>query len=646
MAPAPKSKKTDFANLPPLVPKGEDRDEIIEELVRKWATPIDNHHKQFILNDVALVDGNDNATIDLGQLLKKVNDRIQIPNRQKPVYNIQLTLKNCRVDLCNAANQSICFHVNFSECLLRNAKFHETEFRGLVWFNRAEFGGDALFGRAQFREDAYFRATEFGRAVRFEGAVFGGDTQFEGAEFRDAAWFNGVEFGGKTRFEMVKFRWGACFTGARFRWSTCFEGAVFCGGARFDRACFHFNSRFKRAEFGGDARFEGAEFGGEARFDWAEFGGDMYFENATNKLPLQFISTRFSDSQIFADHAFHTTRFRSNSQNSATFGRPLPKKRLPRLWHRFYTKGNAKHNWSLARGFGELTILTRASTSGLVFVPILAAVWPGVRALVQHYAKIYGYEDFLPPNMPDAWGMLFFAALFAMFGRVIYQSSCPEEVRERSRVDVMNEEMDAFRANRAEEGDRRLDEAISAIEEAGKNEYLRWFRHQNLVSHRGRTVWIPSKIEDFKYDRDDPTKIPPKWDDDFNEEPPSDDNVKPQLAEAVMSQTSREDITIQAGAGAWYDIISRQNRVQARIALWCYTLGVILVGVVIWEQAISILQEMGWQELTDDRARQLTLWLLAIIAGLLVFWPPLWSNTKERYQNWMTKRKNKSSLDD
>ncbi len=455
------------------------------------------------------------------------------------------------------------------------------------------------------------------------------------------AQFSQSRFGGLANFNRANFHGDANFHGANFTDEAWFEDTQFTGNAWIGWAEFKGETKFIGTKFIQDVWFINAEFIRWASFKQAEFHGQAWFNGVKNSNSLYFNSTRFSDSQVHAGHEFNSTRFKTNSQDSATFSRALPNESLSRIWHRFYIKGNSKHNWSLVRGFGELTILTRASTSALVLVPVLAAVWPGVRAMAQHSAILYGHEDFLPPNMPEVWGMLFFAALFAMLGRVVYQSSCPEEVRERSRVDVINEEMDAFRANRAEEGDRRLDEAISSIEEAGTNEYLRWFRHQNLVSHRGRTVWIPSKIEDFAYDR---SKVPQEWSDEYDQkckENPNEEYEPPQLAEAVMSRTSREDITIQAGAGAWYDIISRQNRVQARIALWCYTLGVILVGVVIWEQAISILQEMGWQELTDDRALSITLWLLALITALLIFGPPIWASIKALYQKLAAKIKAK-----
>ncbi len=41
--------------------------------------------------------------------------------------------------------------------------------------------------------------------------------------------------------------------------------------------------------------------------------------------------------------------------------------------------------WEKVRAFGELQILTRASYFVLLFVPILAGVWPVVRAVFNRY---------------------------------------------------------------------------------------------------------------------------------------------------------------------------------------------------------------------------------------------------------------------
>lgn len=540
-------KMTDFDSLPPLVPKGGDREAILEELVSKWATPIDSMDSPHTLRDISLIDERVNKPISFEYILQMVIDRLK--SNKIDMSGIHVYLDNCYIHECDVSNILIPFNLAVNDCI----------FFCYANFCFTKFNGEARFVFNQFIERVNFRS------------------------------------------------------------------AIFANGASFYYTNFKGTADFSMARFDNWVDFDMTYFSYKAEFTFTTFDGSAHFNGLANIKSLDFDSANFKDCVVRAHHAFHSAILWTDSRDSATFGRRLPKKLLPRLWHKFYIAGNTKLNWGSVRGFGELAILTRASTSGLVLVPILAALWPGVRAMVEYYTKKNGHESFLPPVMPEVWGMLFFAALCAMLGRVIYQASCPEEVRERSRVDVINDEMDAFRSTRDKEGDRRLDEAISSIEEAGTHDYLRWFRHPNLVSHRGRTVWIPSKIEDFEYDRD---QVPQEWTDEFNkkcDENPGQEFIEPELAEAVMSKASREDITIQAGAGAWYDIISRQNRKQARIALWCYTLAVVLVCIVIWDQAIAILQEMGLHQLTDELARRYTLWLLGLLAFLLVFGPIIFS---------------------
>lgn len=280
------------------------------------------------------------------------------------------------------------------------------------------------------------------------------------------------------------------------------------------------------------------------------------------------------------------------------------------LWHVL----RIKTHWGIVRSVGELAILSRISLSALVVVPILAGLWPAIRAGVQRYSQLHWHEGvlfrlsratfghyesvgppapsggyFLQATMPGVWAALFFAALFVVIGRAIYQAGCPQFVRERTRFDVMRDEMEEFRRTRESEGDRRLQEAIDDIKQAGEDEQLGWFWHPNLVRHNGRPVWIPSSVDDFAYEPREIT-LPEGID------PPEGKGGEPLMtAPAVMSQTSREDIAIQQGASARYDIIARQNLGGLRASLWCYVIAAMLVVLVVWKQALTILMEVGME---------------------------------------------------
>lgn len=149
-------------------------------------------------------------------------------------------------------------------------------------------------------------------------------------------------------------------------------------------------------------------------------------------------------------------------------------------------------NWRIVRGVAELQILTRATYFMLIFVPILAGLWPAVRLYVNNHneAVVEATEimqehsvsfvkskdelsvllssvevqssqvnlvlddvkefnnraddfiadvrqfsnDFMPrtleePSLPWTWAAAFFASLFAVFAHLIYQLATPEIVR-------------------------------------------------------------------------------------------------------------------------------------------------------------------------------------------------------------------------
>ena len=150
--------------------------------------------------------------------------------------------------------------------------------------------------------------------------------------------------------------------------------------------------------------------------------------------------------------------------------------------------------WDKVRGFGRLQVLSRASIITLAIVPILAAVWPAVRAVANQYnqavseastrldqstarfeitldrvdrmlaasnesdsraanaqlttdisseakrmtkqanefAADFGKKTIVSPLLPSTWAVAFFAAFFVVLGRTIFQIYCPSRVQEFS----------------------------------------------------------------------------------------------------------------------------------------------------------------------------------------------------------------------
>lgn len=602
-----------------------------------------------------------------------------------------------------------------------NARFYRASFSGRAQFGEVSFNGDTLFARASFGQYTQFDGTTFGGATRFDGTTFDMNASFDyttffGEALFDHATFSGVLFRHATfvreaiynrstlanaKFSFAMFKRGARFDGASFgtghfdnasfAGKAGFREAVFGGNAEFSLAIFaeaawfrltsfQRDARFASAQFGGETWFEHTSFGGVACFEHASFSGHISFQGSTFASGPLFASGCFSDQQLFlTDASFATARLQTDSRDTAAFGRLAPARRglrrlrwwrrpvpwflqgLSRARWRVWNLGNAHRlRWDLVRGFGELAILTRVSMSALVLVPILAAVWPAVRGAVERLGQPYGV---LPPMMPWTWAALFFAAVLVILGRVLYQAHAPQEVREASRVDFTARRAEAFREADEHEREQLLREAIEAVDEAGSDAVLRWFRHRRLVRHHGRVVWIPGRIEDFEYER---AELPPPEPDsaqkgatEADEDQGGDEHEREQgaprrTAEAVMPPESRKMIAVRAGADARYDLIARQNRQRARFALWGYTLAVMLVLVVLWDQSVAIMREVdphrsAYFGRLADMLEAWTAPALWVMIGCIVLWVVWdawfgWVRWPRPAKQWDPLKKNRSSF--
>lgn len=183
--------------------------------------------------------------------------------------------------------------------------------------------------------------------------------------------------------------------------------------------------------------------------------------------------------------------------------------------------------WSFSRNLGELTILTRASYAMLVFVPILAALWPSVRSVINWYNRnsveqrarisasierlelldfgsdagtIGNYLDKLrsqlaqldqqtieltisEPTIPIIWLEAYVAALFAALAGTLYQMFAPSDVKRFSMASYVFDQLrqykdfessamlDRFRDQLASYGEK-WDLGLITFEEYGRAQQL------------------------------------------------------------------------------------------------------------------------------------------------------------------------------
>lgn len=249
----------EYAALPPLVKKGQDRDDVISGIIEAWLKPtqatftddlsprnrIEAHIEAggFVLDGVALWDENTNEPIDLRDLLWGLEQRLLAsgePNAYRARPDLLIVLRHCRIDRCACSTLAI---------------------RPVFMAVACRFGDGADFEAAVFGQATDFEQSTFGNDVGFNGTTFGDRTSFNFAVFRDRAHFGGSHFGSLAWFMHANFGGRARFGGAVFGSGANFACARMDQGASFFNACFEGRAKFDYATLGSEADLSDASFG-------------------------------------------------------------------------------------------------------------------------------------------------------------------------------------------------------------------------------------------------------------------------------------------------------------------------------------------------------------------------------------------------
>jgi uncharacterized protein YjbI with pentapeptide repeats len=227
----------DYDNLPPLIPKGEDREAILERIVAGWctATGIDPEEDLeghidaggYCVERVRFWDANTEEPVDLGDLLRRVEERLRSegePKEFKDRPDLETLIRACAIPRCDAG-----------ECIVRpRFSTYGVRFGDSADFSFAQFGGSASFDDAQFGDSARFAHAQFGDSARFDGAQFGDSARFDSAQFGDSASFDVAQFGDSARFSYAEFGERPSFAYARLPLATFRDARL--GNANFDEA--------------------------------------------------------------------------------------------------------------------------------------------------------------------------------------------------------------------------------------------------------------------------------------------------------------------------------------------------------------------------------------------------------------------------
>ena len=481
-----------------------------------------------------------------------------------------------------------------------DARFERAAFAGNAWFADATFAGDAIFVDATFAGNAWFERAAFAGDAGFADATFAGDTGFVAATFARDARFDGARFAGNasffgatfffTRFASATFIGHAEFEGVAFTAEAWFADATFAQGARFDGTAFAGDTWFARATFAGDmwfggARFEGATFAGRAEFQGARINGACSGD-------LRLLTVRS------AEAALPPIRFQL--QKGRWWSLPARVIWSASQWLGSTWPGSGWLGWNKVRALGGLTILNRVSLIALFAIPVIAAAYIALQAIIREHLS---RGDVLPlwvdwltrvvgdnPHLSPTLALTFFAAVGVTLGLLIYQMGAPDAIKKSDEEEFVGRIESRYPEGAAQRDDG-LRRAIEKLEDIARR---RRNRHPNFVKHHGDLLWIPprDKIEWFR-DETLPTleQLQAQAEAAFKAagrkgEAPR--GVAPQEREGYLPGAERARICIEEGARAEYWLLSHEKIAWAWASMLCYCAGLGCLLLILVIQCVNV----------------------------------------------------------
>lgn len=263
-------------------------------------------------------------------------------------------------------------------------------------------------------------------------------------------------------------------------------------------------------------------------------------------------------------------------------------------------------NWQNVRNIGELQVLTRASYLMLILVPVMAAIWPGIRIVLNNYNQAitdahyamdiaseklqiqvirseqiaesddgikhqlaeqvgeilsnldgrlneviadYSLKTIKKTSLPNVWVWTFLASLLVLLAHLVYQSRAPDIVR-----NYKLEEYAISRRNMYAENPSKgfLGRADSFFRKAKDKGIYQGIDPENFLGQSSLDV--------------------------------NDSN----------DQLSKELDFVEAGASLEYLYLSHLNRIAANISGTIYILALVILGYIALSQTWFVLRAAEW----------------------------------------------------
>ncbi|CAN5615390.1 hypothetical protein BH23PLA1_BH23PLA1_38260 [soil metagenome] len=474
----------EYEALPPLVPKGEDREAVIERVVEGWCTSLGETDPEaharaggFVLRKVALVDGNTNEPIDLGELTRRVAERLA-ENADAPASGKtrHILLFGCLIPKCDLSEQTIPCTLIIRRGLFRNnADISQVVFKGISEFAGTRFGVEAHFGGATFGDWARFGGATFGDEADFGGVRFGKGLLMASTGFEPPGGIDGAvvpvrpDDEPKTRKERVLQRFGRILRWCDWNrvravgelhvltkatYTALLVVPLVAGGWQTMRVVLngvHHSVREARQEFDASA---------------------IQLRELVERLPQK--------TDMVDELAQVTAKIDQLQKSLEGLEQWVPNAEIRQKIHEITR--------SLEQAKASLSKTEQAIPDPKAVITVIDQV----QGRIDRLYREHGPETWTRPVLPVSWVLGYLAALCVALGHFLYQVKAPEEVRKLSR--------DAFRERRnrefreAPEHEERdlIERAFPFLVEMADR--LPHDRHPNLVKRNGRAMWIPGGL--------------------------------------------------------------------------------------------------------------------------------------------------------
>ena len=272
-------------------------------------------------------------------------------------------------------------------------------------------------------------------------------------------------------------------------------------------------------------------------------------------------------------------------------------------------------DWRKIRSLGELQILTRASYIMLIFVPILAGLWPGVRSTINRYNQI----------VIDSTIMLEHASnKFQHEAQKIKQ-----EVAENIKNDPDSHSMGVEIASKAHDVILKLNENVDQYVDELSNKTIErkslpgiwgiaFFASLSVIlAHTIYQIWTPDKVKKYSISdysslkkaefANSPTKGAvdiAEWkiksyretfqiESDYPERP--DDKDFFTTGQMVHVDITKKEIDyVYHAASCEYCSLSVKNIIAVYFSGVLYLIGIVFIAYIIITQSLSVAKAAGW----------------------------------------------------